>query len=314
MVSEDIRQPARFGAVITAMATPFLDDGSLDVDGAVTLSRWLVDHGSEGLVVAGTTGEGPVLSDAELTELWRSVVEAVTVPVIAGAGTNDTLHSCRLAAVATEAGADALLVVTPYYNRPSQHGLFSHFQAVASASRLPVLLYDIPVRSGRRIDIDTLVRVAREVPNVVGVKDSTSDPARSAEVVALTPPSFEVYSGEDKMNLPLVAVGAVGVISVAAHWIGRPLGDMISAFVKGDVEQARHLNAALLESYAFESTEAHPNPLPTKAVLRALGLPAGQCRLPMGDAPAALDEQARALLTRLRTQGNAPTGGGTGLG
>src|ERR1700738_5125936 len=164
--------PGRFGALLTAMITPFDDEGALDLDGAVTLARWLVDHGNEGLVVAGHTGGSPGLSDAEKRDLWRAVAEAVTVPVIAGSTTNDTAHSIELTRAAKEAGAAGILAVTPYYNRPSQAGLDAHFRGVASATDLPVLIYDIPVRTGRKVAHETLVKLAREVPTIVGVKDA----------------------------------------------------------------------------------------------------------------------------------------------
>lgn len=300
------RRP-RFGRVVTAMVTPFAEDGSLDLDAAAQLARWLVDHGSEGLVVAGTTGEGPVLTDAEAADLVRAISEAVTVPVIAGCGTNDTSHSVALTRTATAAGADAVLVVTPYYSRPSQAGLLEHFATVAGATDLPVLLYDIPVRSGRRIAHDTMLELVRRSPNVVGVKDATGDPAGTAGLIARAAESFEVYSGDDALTLPLLAVGAVGVVSVASHWAGPRFAEMVAAHAEGDVVRARKVNASLLDSYGFESTEEFPNPLPAKAACRALGLAVGQCRLPMGPAPERLDEAARAMLDRLHA--GAPVGG-----
>ncbi|MGH8987337.1 MAG: 4-hydroxy-tetrahydrodipicolinate synthase [Acidimicrobiales bacterium] len=292
-------RPARFGAVVTAMVTPFGPDGSLDVDAAVELARWLVEHGSEGLVLGGTTGEGPVLSAEELRALWLGVSAAVTVPVLANAGTNDTRHSIALAKLATESGADGVLVVTPYYSRPSQEGLFAHFAAVAAATDLPVVLYDIPVRTGRRIALPTMLRLAHDVGNVVGVKDAAGDPAGAARLAAHAPRSFQIYSGDDSLTLPLVAVGAVGVISVCGHWAGRELHRMVSAACDGDLDVARAENARLIESYDFESTEQFPNPLPAKAACRALGLRVGQCRLPLGEAPPELEGEALRILTRL---------------
>ena len=294
---------ARFGAVITAMVTPFSPDGAIDVDAAVELARWLTEHGSEGLVLGGTTGEGPVLSDHELAELWSAVAEAVTVPLLAGTGTNDTVHSVALAKRAAECGVDGVLVVTPYYSRPSQEGLLAHFSAVAAASELPVVLYDIPVRTGRRIAQATMLRLAHEVPNVVGVKDATGDPAAAARLLAHAPGSFELYSGDDSLTLPLVALGGVGVISVCAHWAGPEMYRMVHAALDGDLERARAENARLVESYDFESTEQFPNPLPAKAACRALGLRVGQCRLPLGAAPPELEGEALRILTRL---GSAP--------
>ena len=291
----------RFGAVITAMVTPFAADGGLDLDGAAAVGRWLVDHGSDGLVVAGTTGEGPVLSDREKLDLWRAVAEAVTVPVIAGSGTNDTVHSVKLTKAAADVGVDGILAVTPYYNRPSQAGIEAHFRAVAEAAGAkPVLIYDIPVRTGRKVAHDVLVRLATEVPNIAGVKDAAGDVATSAKLRASTPESFEIYSGTDDQTLPLLSVGAVGVVSVASHWAGPEIGEMIAAFEKGDTAGARAVNALLLESWEYESSDTAPNPIPSKAMMRVLGLPVGQCRLPLGPAPEGLEDRARQVLANLR--------------
>jgi 4-hydroxy-tetrahydrodipicolinate synthase len=303
-------RPAEFGAVITAMVTPFDDDGALDVDGAVTLARWLTAHGSDGLVVAGTTGEGPVLSDGELGQLWRAVSEGVTVPVIAGTGSNDTNHTIECTKIAQAAGAAAALVVTPYYSRPSQAGISAHFRAVAGSTTLPVVLYDIPVRAGRRIARDTMVQLARDVTNIVGVKDATGDPVGSARLMAEAPDGFELYSGDDALTLPLLALGAVGAVSVASHWAGEEIRDLVEAWFKGDTDGARAANARLIESYDFESTEMYPNPLPAKAACRVLGLPSGQCRLPLGAAPAVLEEMARTVLTNLGRDVHAVSGTG----
>jgi len=299
----------RFGALVTAMVTPFDPAGDLDLDGAVALARWLTDHGSDGLVVAGTTGEGPVLSAEELGDLWRAVAEAVTVPVLAGTGTADTRHSIELTRLAEQAGADGVLVVSPYYSRPSQAGLDAHFRAVAGATTLPVLLYDIPVRCGRKIAHDTMVGLAREVPNIVGVKDAAGDVAAAARLVAELGDSFEVYCGDDPLTVPLLSVGAVGLVSVASHWAGTELAEMIGAMAKGDLLAAQGINQRLLDSYAFETSDEFPNPLPAKAACRVLGLPAGQCRLPMGPAPDALDQRARAVIDAL---GRHLPAGGTG--
>jgi 4-hydroxy-tetrahydrodipicolinate synthase len=294
--------PGRFGAVLTAMVTPFDDDGRLDLDGASELARWLVDHGSEGLVVAGTTGESPVLSDREKVDLWRAVAEAVTVPVIAGSGTNDTAHSIELTRAAAEAGAAGILAVTPYYSRPSQAGLQAHFRAIAAATDLPVLIYDIPIRTGRKVAHETMVSLARDVPTIVGVKDATGDPAGAARLVVETPDGFDLYSGDDAMTLPLLAIGAAGVISVASHWAGEEIADMAAAYFKGDVDLARRINARLLESWVFQTGDLTPNPIPTKAMLRTLGLPAGQCRLPLGSAPDGLEDRARDVWRRVQPE------------
>jgi len=291
--------PGRFGTVLTAMVTPFDADGALDLDGAATLARWLTDHGSDGLVIAGTTGEAPVLSDDEVVDLWRAVVEAVTVPVVAGATGNDTAKSVKQSKRAAEVGVSAILAVTPYYSRPSQAGIEGHFRAVADATDLPVILYDIPIRTGRKIEHDTILRLAREVPTVVAVKDAAGNPGASAHLLAEAPDGFELYSGDDLMSLPLLAVGASGVISVASHWTGELQAEMIAAFTKGDVTGARAINARLTESWAFETGDLTPNPLPTKAMMRVMGLPAGQCRLPLGPAPEGLEDRARQVLANL---------------
>jgi 4-hydroxy-tetrahydrodipicolinate synthase len=293
------RRAGRFGAVVTAMATPFDADGRLDIGGAVTLARYLVDNGSDGLLVTGTTGEGPTLSDSERTQLWAAVARAVTVPVIAGSGTNDTAHSVELTRVATEAGAAGILAVTPYYNRPSQGGIAAHFAAVAAATSLPVLVYDIPVRTGRKVALDTMLQLVHDFPNIVGVKDASADPAGAARLMARAGAGFDCYSGDDSLTLPLLAVGAVGVVSVASHWVGKELGEMVRLYLEGDVEGARELNAALIDAVAFQSSDEAPNPLPAKAVLRARGLPAGECRLPMGPAPDWLEPKAGSMLANL---------------
>ncbi|MGC8627450.1 MAG: 4-hydroxy-tetrahydrodipicolinate synthase [Acidimicrobiales bacterium] len=294
--------PGRLGAVICAMVTPFDDDGQLDVDGAVQLARWLVDNGNDGLLLAGTTGESPVLSDDEKIQLWRAVREAVNVPVIAGSGTASTEHSVELTRAAAQAGADAVLAVTPYYNRPSQAGIEAHFRAIAEASSLPVIAYDIPKRTGREIKASTLLKLANEGV-LAGVKDAAGSPAATAALIARAPAGFEVYSGDDSLTLPLLAVGAVGVISVASHWAGPEMSEMVAAFIKGDNEVARALNARLVESWEYQTSDEAPNPVPTKAMLRSLGLPGGQCRLPMGPTPAGLEERARQVWAHLRSAG-----------
>lgn len=289
---------ARFGRVVTAMVTPFDAAGRLDVDGAATLARWLVAQGNEGLVIAGTTGESPTLTHDEQIELIRTVADAVSVPVIAGAGSNDTAAAVELTVRAAAAGAHAILSVAPYYNRPSQAGLLAHFRAVADATDLPVVLYDIPGRTGRKISTETLLELA-DVPTIVALKDAAGNPAETARFIAHAPEGFEVYSGDDALTLPLLAVGAVGVIGVATHWAAAEAAAMIDAFLQGDVARACALNAALIPSWEFETGDASPNPIPTKAMLKVLGLPGGDCRLPMGPEPTGLQERARAVLAAL---------------
>ena len=289
----------RFGRVLTAMATPFDDSGNLDLDQAAVLANYLVAHGSEGLVVAGTTGESPVLSDDERLTLIKAVCEAVTVPVLAGTTTNDTRHSIELTSQAAALGAAGVLAVTPYYNRPPQAGLFAHFKAVAQSTSLPVMLYDIPARTGRKISVETIVGLSQECPNIIGVKDASGDLAAAAQTIAQTPPTFDLYSGDDSLTLAFLDIGGVGVVSVASHWVGDMMQAVMGAFLSGDQEKVTELESVLSVSYDFESTERWPNPLPTKAVLRALGLNVGQCRLPMGPSDPDLDLAATALITQL---------------
>ena len=270
----------RFGSVLTAMVTPFDENGRVDVDAAVRLGRWLLERGNDGLVVTGTTGESPVLTDEEKIEQWRAIAEAVTVPVIAGTGTYDTAHSIELTKAAESAGVTAILAVCPYYNRPSQHGIEAHFRAIAGATSLPVMVYDIPGRTGRKIATSTLLRLADEVPNIVAVKDAAGDPAASAELLANAPDGFELYSGDDSLTLPLLSIGASGVVGVATHWAGPVFAEMVRAYDSGDPQTALACHRRLLSTFAFETTEDNPYPVPAKAMLRELGFPVGPPRLP----------------------------------
>ncbi len=292
------------------MATPFDREGALDLEGARRLAGYLVEHGSDGLVVTGSTGESPTLADDERLEVCRAVVEAVTVPVIVGSTSNDTAHSIELTAAAEKAGAAGILAVTPYYNRPSQAGLFAHFQAIANATSLPVVLYDIPVRTGRKIASATILRLAREVPNIVALKDAAGDPAATAQVLAAAPAGFCCYSGDDALTLPLLAVGAVGLIGVATHWAGPEIRAMIDAFFAGDLSTALAYHTALLESFSFETGEDAPNPQPLKAMLARMGLPGGECRLPLGPAPEAVAVRAAEVLAKLGEFRARGVGGG----
>jgi len=289
----------RFGQVVTAMVTPFNKDGSLNLDGAKRLARWLQDNGNDGLVIAGTTGEAPVLTDDERLSLFKAVVEAVTIPVIAGTGTNDTAHSIHLTKEATKLGVAGILAVTPYYNRPSQAGIDAHMRAVCGSTNLPVVIYDIPVRTGRKINTTTLAKLANEVKNVAGVKDAAGNPAESARLMTMVPKSFELISGDDGLTLPLMAVGCTAVIGVATHWSGVDHQEMFKKWNAGDTAGARAVNARLVESFAFETGDDNPNPLPTKAMMNHLGLDVGYARLPMGPPPAGLAERAAQVMKNL---------------
>lgn len=289
----------RFGRVVTAMATPFTDDGDLDAKAAAELARWLVERGSDGLVVAGTTGESPVLSDDERIELLRAVRAAVDVPVIAGTTTNDTAHSVELTRAAAEVGVDGILAVTPYYSKPSQAGLAAHFGAVAEATALPVMLYDVPGRTGRKIATDTILALAREVATVVALKDAAGDPAETGRLLAAAPEGFEVYSGDEPLSLGFAAYGAVGTIGVASHWTGRQQQAMWAAVAKGDLASAREINTRLLDSYRYMNGDTCVFSQSVKVAMAALGVPIGECRLPLGPAPEGTDAAARAVLADL---------------
>ena len=277
--ADDPRRP--FGRMITAMVTPFHPDGSLDVDGAARLASYLVDEqGNDGIVVNGTTGESPTTTDAEKDLVVRAVVEAVgdRAHVIAGVGTYDTRHSIDLATAAEKAGADAALVVTPYYSKPPQAGLLAHFTAVADGCGLPVMLYDIPPRSVVAIEPDTMVRLA-EHERIVAVKDAKGDLTATSWVTRRC--DLAIYSGDDKNTLPLLAVGAVGVVGVP-HLTGLRTKTMIEAFERGDVTAALAAHHALLP--VFDGFFRTQGVILTKAALRLAGLPAGPVRPPLVNA------------------------------
>ncbi|WP_422734064.1 4-hydroxy-tetrahydrodipicolinate synthase [Micromonospora sp. WMMD558] len=281
-----------FGRVLTAMVTPLHADGSLDLDGAARLANHLVDEqGNDALVVNGTTGESPTTTDAEKERLIRVVVEAVgdRAKVVAGVGTNDTRHTIELAAAAEKAGAHGLLVVTPYYNKPPQAGLLRHFTAVADASGLPVMLYDIPHRAGVPIETETLVRLA-DHGRIVAVKDAKGDLTATSWVTSRTGLAF--YSGEDSLTLPALAVGAVGVVGTSTHFTGVQTQQMIQAYDAGDTATALALHRRLLPLYTgiFRTQGT----ILVKAGLAAKGLPAGPVRPPLVDATAEQLAQLRA--------------------
>lgn len=291
-----------FGATLTAMVTPFSEDLSLDLDGAQKLANYLVENGNDGVVVAGTTGESATLSHQEQIDLIAAVKDALPDhPVIAGVGSNNTSAALDLTERAAEVGADGLLHVTPYYNRPSQEGLRQHFTTVCSATDLPVILYDIPGRTGRKISSDLLLDLFA-LPTVAGLKDAAGDPAETAEVIRRAERQgleISVYSGDDSITLPLLSVGAVGVIGVATHWAGAEMAEMIAAYRKGDVDLARQINARLIPSYNFETGDLAPNPVPSKVMMNLLGVSVGDCRSPMGPTPDGLDALAREVLAGL---------------
>ncbi|MCP9209353.1 4-hydroxy-tetrahydrodipicolinate synthase [Streptomyces cucumeris] len=269
-----------FGRVLTAMVTPFTADGTLDLDGAQRLAVHLVDAGNDGLIVNGTTGESPTTSDVEKAQLVRAVVEAVgdRAHVVAGASTNDTAHSVELARAAEQAGAHGLLAVTPYYSKPPQEGLLRHFTAIADATGLPVMLYDIPGRSGVPIGTETMVRLA-EHPRIVANKDAKGDLGRASWAIARSRLAW--YSGDDMLNLPLLSVGAVGFVSVVGHLVSPELRAMLEAHLAGDVAKATEIHQQLLP--VFTGMFRTQGVITTKAALALQGLPAGPLRLPLVD-------------------------------
>ena len=267
-----------FGRVLTAMVTPFTADGELDIDGAQRLAAHLVDSGNDGLIVNGTTGESPTTSDVEKARLVRAVVEAVgdRAHVVAGAGTNDTRHSLELARAAEQAGAHGLLAVTPYYNKPPQEGLYRHFKAIADATDLPVMLYDIPGRSGVPINTETIVRLA-DHPRIVANKDAKGDLGRASWALARS--GLAWYSGDDMLNLPLLSVGAVGFVSVVGHVVAPELRALLEAHLSGDVTKATEIHQTLLP--VFTGMFRTQGVITTKAALNLQGLPAGPLRMPL---------------------------------
>lgn len=275
--------PARpFGRLLTAMVTPLAEDGSIDLAGAQELAAHLVDRGgSDGLVVLGTTGESPTTSDAEQHAVLEVVLDAVgdRATVVAGVGTYDTAHSIEKARSAEGLGVHGLLVVTPYYNRPPQAGLLRHFTSIADSTDLPVMLYDIPIRTATPIEVDTLVR-AGEHPRIVAVKDAKGDLGAMAWTMARTDLAY--YSGEDMLNLPILAMGGVGMVSVVSHLVGHRLVELLAAVEAGDLVKAREINDSLLPVYTgiFRTQGV----ITVKAALNALGLPAGPVRPPLVDA------------------------------
>jgi 4-hydroxy-tetrahydrodipicolinate synthase len=285
---------ARLGTLLTAMATPFAPDGSLDLPAAARLANHLVDGGCDGLVVSGTTGESPTTTDAEKLALLRTVLEAVgdRARVIAGAGSYDTAHSIHLAKASAAEGAHGLLVVTPYYSRPPQAGLVAHFTAVADATPLPVLLYDIPPRSVVPIEFETL-RVLAAHPNIVGVKDAKGDLHGAAQLMAET--GLVYYSGDDALNLPWLAMGATGFISVISHLAVGQLRDLLSAFASGDVTTARKINVAIAP--LSNAMSRLGGVTLSKAGLRLQGIEIGDPRLPQ---IAATADQIDALAADMR--------------
>lgn len=269
-----------FGEVLTAMVTPMTKDGEVDYDKARELSRYLVDHGSDGLVVAGTTGESPTLTADEKVKLFEAVVEAVggRAKVIAGTGSYDTRESAALTRRAESLGVDGVMLVVPYYNRPPQEGLYRHFRTIAESTRLPVMLYNVPSRTGRNLEPETVARLA-QVPNIVAIKEAAGDMEQVTRIRQTTPESFAIYSGEDSLTLPMLTLGAVGVVSVASHLIGEDIKAMIRAHKAGDVAKALELHQRMMP--VFKALFVTTNPIPVKWAMSLIGMDMGPVRLPL---------------------------------
>lgn len=280
-----------FGQVLTAMVTPFDQNGEMDFNATRTLVNYLIANGSDGLVISGTTGESPTLTTEEKVELFKFVVEVVDgrVPVIAGTGSNNTRASISLTKQAKEAGVDGIMLVTPYYNKPSQEGLFQHFKAIADSTSLPVILYNIPGRSVVNMSVETIVRLST-IDNIVAVKEASGNLDAMAEIINQTPSDFTLYSGDDGLTLPVLAIGGAGIISVASHIIGNEMQEMINSFKNGNVQEAASSHRNLLP--IMRALFTAPSPSPVKAALNLNGIQVGGVRLPL--VPLS-EEETRAL-------------------
>lgn len=283
-----------FGRVSTAMVTPFDRKGNIDFTKTTQLIQYLIENGSDSLVVAGTTGESPTLTKEEKVALFRHVVKVVNgrVPVIAGTGSNNTHASIELTKKAVEAGVDAIMLVAPYYNKPSQEGLFQHFKAIAESTTLPVMLYNIPGRSSVNVSPETIIRLS-EIENIVAVKEASGDLDSMTEIISHTSEDFLLYSGDDGLTLPVLSIGGTGIVSVASHIIGNEMQEMVAAFTSGNHLKAAGLHQKLLP--VMKGLFTSPNPTPVKTALQMKGMDVGSVRLPL----IPLTEVERAKLSQL---------------
>ncbi|SDM01044.1 4-hydroxy-tetrahydrodipicolinate synthase [Bacillus sp. OK048] len=283
-----------FGRVSTAMVTPFDKKGHIDFPKTTQLVNYLIDHGTESLVVAGTTGESPTLSKEEKLALFDYVVKVVgkRIPVIAGTGSNNTYASVELTKKAEQLGVDGIMLVGPYYNKPNQEGLYQHFKTIAQATSLPVMVYNIPGRSAVNIHPDTIIRLSK-IPNIVAVKEASGDLNAMAHIIANTDSNFDLYSGDDSMTVPVLSIGGSGVVSVASHVIGKEMKEMVYAYLEGNPTRAAKLHQQLLP--LMQGLFAAPSPAPIKTALQVKGLDVGSVRLPL----VPLNEQERSTLIKL---------------
>jgi len=289
---------APFGEMITAMATPFFENGEINYEKAAELAAFLVDNGTDGIVVCGTTGESPTLAEEEKKELFSVTVAAVKgkAKILAGTGSNNTIQTIRLTKIAENCGVDGIMLVVPYYNKPPQEGLFRHFSAIAAQTALPVMLYNVPGRTVVNMTAETTLRLA-QVSNIVAVKEASGDLEQVARIRAGAPDNFAVYSGDDSMTLPVLAVGGIGVVSVVSHIAGREIKQMISAFKNGDTETAvkTHLKLLPLVKAMFITT----SPTPLKGAMNMLGHNLGPVRLPLVELTENQHEEIADVLTGL---------------
>jgi len=288
-----------FGQVVTAMVTPFNQQDEVDFPATKNLIEHLIANGTDAVVVAGTTGESPTLSTTEKIELFQYVVKEVDgrIPVIAGTGSNNTRESVELTKQAELCGVDAIMLVAPYYNKPSQEGIYQHFSVIANNTSLPIMVYNIPGRTSVNIEVDTIVRLANEVENIVSVKEASADLDAMSEIISQTDDEFTLYSGDDNLTLPVLAIGGTGIVSVSSHVVGLEMQRMINAYRAGDVEEAGLIHRSLLPT--FKAVFSAPSPTPLKAILNMNGVQVGDVRLPL--VPLS-EEETRELMRRVQLQ------------
>jgi 4-hydroxy-tetrahydrodipicolinate synthase len=290
-----------FGRVLTAMVTPFDQKGEIDFAVAAEVAKFLVREGSDGLVIAGSTGEGSSLSDDEKLDLARCVVETVNVPVLVGTSSPDTRESVALTARVKATGAAGILATTPAYARPSQLGIAGHLGAMAEATELPLMLYDIPSRTGRKIASATTISLVEKFANIIALKDASGDLVQAKETKNTLGEKLDLYSGDDSLLLDFMAIGGAGIVSVSAHWAGPEFASIVSDIEANDWDAARRTFERIKRSNAWEGTELYPNPMPSKAALRYLGYNVGECRLPHSLSDDVLNAQARDVVSELVT-------------
>ncbi|MBU8907350.1 4-hydroxy-tetrahydrodipicolinate synthase [Desertibacillus haloalkaliphilus] len=269
-----------FGRVLTAMVTPFNQDGDVDYNATLQLINHLITNGTDGIVVAGTTGESPTLTTEEKVELFNFVVKTVNgrVPVIAGTGSNNTRASISLTKKAEEAGVDGIMLVSPYYNKPSQEGIYQHFKTIAESTSLPVMIYNIPGRSSVNISVETTIRLS-QIENIVATKEASGDLEAMAKIIEETDDKFSLYSGDDSLTLPVMSIGGTGIVSVSSHVIGNEMQEMVTSYLNGQPEHAAKLHRDLLP--VMKALFAAPSPTPVKAALEMRGISVGSVRLPL---------------------------------